>query len=673
MAMDFFESQDQARKNTGRLVVLFSLAVLTIVVAVYLLISGLLVYAAQEESVRDLFAEQQPTLWNLELLLYVAWGTLVVVAGGSLYKILQLRAGGTVIAEALGGRRIYPDSTDPVERKVLNVVEEMAIASGTPAPPVFLLDQEPGINAFAAGFTPGDAVIGVTAGTAKRLTRDELQGVIAHEFSHILNGDMRLNIRLIGILHGILIIGILGFFILRSALYSGVRSSGRRRGGPPFPIIALGIGLLVIGYAGTFFGRLIQSAVSRQREFLADAAAVQFTRNPAGIAGALKKIGGFATGSEIQSPNAPEVSHMFFGKAISSFLGGMFATHPPLPERISRIDPSWKGEFPEIETDELGALPEPAAAGFAGQAQATAAAPAAAAPAAAAPATPFFGVEGRLTSAQIDDAVNHIGQPTEAHLGYAAQVLRNIPPPVIAAAREPYGARALVYAMLIDRDPGPRAVQLERLAAHADAGVFQATERLLPLVSWLSPRVRLPLIDLAVPALRSLSPSQYRGFAENVRELVKADRTLDLFEWSLQRILLNHVQPEFVKAAPPRVKYKGLDRVLNQVQLLLSTLAYAGNPDPAACRAAFDMAAAHLMLPRLKLLPVEDINLELLGPALDVLNEAAPRLKQQLLKACIACVKADREITVSEAELLRAISDSLGVPLPPILPGRVEG
>lgn len=682
MAMDFFESQDQARKSTGRLVILFSLAVLTIVVAVYLLISGLLVYAAQEKATRDLFAEQQPTLWNLELLLYVAWGTLVVVAGGSLYKILQLRAGGTVIAESLGGRRIYPDSADPMERKVLNVVEEMAIASGTPAPPVFLLDQEPGINAFAAGFEPGDAVIGVTAGTAKRLSRDELQGVIAHEFSHILNGDMRLNIRLIGILHGILIIGILGYFILRSALYSGARSSGRRRGGPPFPIIALGIGLLVIGYAGTFFGRLIQSAVSRQREFLADAAAVQFTRNPAGIAGALKKIGGFSSGSEIQSPNAPEVSHMFFGKAISSFLGGMFATHPPLPERISRIDPSWKGEFPEIETDELGVLPEPAAAGFAGQAQAraaapaaapAAAAPAAAAPAAAAPATPFFGVEGRLTSAQIDDAVDHIGKPTAAHLGYAAQILRNIPPPVIAAAREPYGARALIYTLLIDRDPGPRAVQLERLAAHADPGVFQATERLLPLVSWLSPRVRLPLVDLAVPALRSLSPAQYRAFAENVRELVKADQVLDLFEWTLQRILLHHVKPEFIKVAAPRVKYNGLDRVIPQVQLLLSTLAYAGSPDPAASRAAFDMAATHLMLPHLKILPVEETNLEGLDSALDVLNETAPRLKKQLLKACTACVTADREITASEAELLRAISDSLGVPLPPILPGRVEG
>ncbi len=682
MAMDFFESQDQARKNTGRLVVIFILAVLTIVASIYLLISGLLMYAAGEESTAELFAEQQPTLWNPDLLIMVSLGTLLVVAMGSLYKIFQLRAGGTVIAESLGGRRIYPDSNHPVERKVLNVVEEMAIASGTPAPPVFLLDGEPGINAFAAGFTPGDAVIGVTAGTAQQLSRDELQGVIAHEFSHILNGDMRLNIRLIGILHGILIIGILGYFILRSSLYSGARSSGSRRGGPPVPIIALGAGLAVIGYAGTFFGRLIQSAVSRQREFLADAAAVQFTRNPDGIAGALKKIGGFTSGSEIQSPNAPEVSHMFFGKAVSSFLGGMFATHPPLPERIGRIDPAWKGEFAETSTDDIGFVPDAAAAGFAGQPGRPAGTPAAAPAAAPAPAAQDAAISpaptmavgsstSRVTSGQIDDAVDHIGHPTDAHIGYAAQILRQLPPGVVSAAREPYGARALIYAMLIDPDPGPRAAQLERLAAHADQGVFHATERLLPQVEQLDRSVRLPLIDLAVPALRSLSPAQYRAFAEDIHELVKADQVLDLFEWSLQRILLHHVQPEFVQVPPSRVRYKGLDKVDTQVQLLLSFLAYAGNPDPAASRAAFDAAVAKLMLPGLQILPVEQTRLDRLGKALDVLNEAAPRLKKQLLKACIACVSADREITVAEAELLRATADSLGIPLPPILPGRV--
>jgi Zn-dependent protease with chaperone function len=276
---------------------------------------------------------------------------------------------------------------------LLNVVEEMALASGTPTPPVYLMDREDGINAFAAGFSPNDAVIGVTRGTATRLDRDELQGVIAHEFSHILNGDMRLNLRLMGLLHGILIIGMLGYFILRMSFFS----QGRRRsrdGKDGVPIVVIGAGLAVIGFAGTFFGNLIKAAVSRQREFLADASAVQFTRHPDGIAGALKKIGGFAQGSSIENPNAPIASHMFFGRATSGF-NAMFATHPPLAERIRRVDPSWDGEFPEnvgrADVDGASRATALGAAGFAGAAAA---------------------------STGLTGAVASIGQPGPAHLVY---------------------------------------------------------------------------------------------------------------------------------------------------------------------------------------------------------------------------------------------------------------
>ena len=252
-----------------------------------------------------------PLVTDPQLLVISVVGTLVIVGGGSLNKMVQLRGGGQTVAEELGGRLLTAGTADPVERRLLNVVEEMAIASGTPTPPVYLMDREDGINAFAAGFSPTDAVIGVTKGTATQLDRDELQGVIAHEFSHILNGDMRLNIRLMGLLHGILIIGMLGYFLLRLSFYTG---GGRRSrsGKEAIPIMAIGAGLAVIGFAGTFFGNLIKAAVSRQREFLADASAVQFTRQPDGLAGALKKIGGFSAGSSIENPNAPEASHMFF-------------------------------------------------------------------------------------------------------------------------------------------------------------------------------------------------------------------------------------------------------------------------------------------------------------------------------------------------------------------------
>ena len=223
----------------------------------------------------------------------------------------------------------------------------MAIASGTPTPPVYMMQEEPGINAFAAGFTPSDAVVGVTRGCVGQLSRDELQGVIGHEFSHILNGDMRLNIRLMGVLFGILVVGLIGSILLRSSLYGSALQSRSSRGNSTQVLLIIGGVLMLVGFIGTLVGNLIKASVSRQREFLADASAVQFTRNPSGIAGALKKIGGFEAGSEMMNPHAPESSHMFFGRAVSSGFNSLFATHPPLEERIARLDSSWQ---PDGET-----------------------------------------------------------------------------------------------------------------------------------------------------------------------------------------------------------------------------------------------------------------------------------------------------------------------------------
>ena len=337
--MNFFESQDRVRKNTLQLVFLFTLAVVTLVIMTNLLVMIVFGYINSEQ-MQDGRTLLQQMDW--QTFAAVSAGVGVVVLAGSLYKIMALSAGGKTVAEALGGKLIPQNTDDLKQRKLLNVVEEMAIASGTPAPPVYLLTDEPGINAFAAGFSPRDAVIGVTQGTIDHLSRDQLQGVIAHEFSHIFNGDMRLNIRLMGVLNGILIIGIIGYYILYSTAFSRRgRSSGKGAGG----IMALGIGLMVIGFAGTFFGGLIKAAVSRQREYLADASAVQFTRNPDGIAGALKRIGGLEFGSKVENPGAPEVSHAFFAQGISGFMQSLSATPPSLAKRILRIDPHWDGKF----------------------------------------------------------------------------------------------------------------------------------------------------------------------------------------------------------------------------------------------------------------------------------------------------------------------------------------
>ncbi|MEE8523606.1 MAG: M48 family metallopeptidase [Thermoanaerobaculia bacterium] len=650
--MDFFEHQEQARRSTARLVFFFVLAVITIIALTYVVVAG-----AISSNVED------TRFWNPLLLAYVAGAVVLIVSGGSLYKVSQLnRGGGASVAEMLGGRLLSQSSDDPVERRVLNVVEEMAIASGTPVPPVYLLPEEDQINAFAAGSAPEDAVLGITRGCATRLTRDQLQGVVAHEFSHVLNGDMRLNIRLMGVLHGILIIGIIGYFVMR-LMFSGSRGRSRSRdkgGGAMVAILAIGVGLMVVGFAGTFFGNLIKAAVSRQREYLADASAVQFTRNPRGISSALQQLG--AVGTAVQNPHAAEASHMFFGRAVVKGFNAMFATHPPLPDRIRRIDTSWDGSFPEPQPEWTGPDPESEpAAGEAGDEidERDVLIGAAILPGVA-----------RSGQGRGQGAVSQVGQLDDAHLAYARELIRGLPRAIAEATREPYGARAVVYTMLIDRDEAIRRTQLERLAEHTDAELHALTLRLLEQADGLAPEARLPLLDMTAPSLRSLSRGQYEDFKRAVETLILADDKVDLFEWSLQRIILHRLEPVFTGARPPAVQYYALNRLAGPCALLLSTLAHQGHDDLAAAAAAFEAGRAALGVDRVALVPEAEGSLDRLGDALDVLVKVAPRLKSRLLQACAECIAADKTVTTREGELLRAVSDSLGCPMPPLLPGQ---
>jgi Zn-dependent protease with chaperone function len=333
--MDFFEAQDVARRRTLLLVILFAAAVVLIILIIYII-------------VYYLTGPHPGAVFDPILLAIIAGGVLLLVGAGSGYRTLQLRRGGPAVAELLGGRRISPTTTDPAERRLVNVVEEMAIASNIPAPAIYVLDGEEGINAFAAGHSPADAAVTVTRGALRSLTRDELQGVVAHEFSHIFNGDMRLNLRLMGLLFGILLLAVVGRILLYAGPRGAYRGGGRRRGGGG-QVVLIGLALLLVGYIGVFFGRLIQAAISRQREYLADAAAVQFTRNPQGLEGALKKIGASLVaggpGSQIANAHAEEANHFFFARGIGGLVTRLFASHPPLVERIRRIDPSFDGNF----------------------------------------------------------------------------------------------------------------------------------------------------------------------------------------------------------------------------------------------------------------------------------------------------------------------------------------
>jgi Zn-dependent protease with chaperone function/uncharacterized tellurite resistance protein B-like protein len=653
--MDFFAQQDKTRRKTKLLVLYFAVAVVALILAVYF--ASLAIFTGAQAHYHRYGEQPQFALWNPQLFLGVSVGVLAVILIGSTYKTIALAQGGSVVSEMMGGRLVKPNSSDPDERKLLNVVEEMAIASGVPVPQVYVMDEEDGINAFAAGHKPGDATVTVTRGCMKLLSRDELQGVIGHEFSHILNGDMRLNLRLMGIIFGILCLAIIGRVLLQTA-----RGGGRVRGQNPLPL--LGLALLIIGYIGVFFGRLIQAAVSRQREFLADASSVQFTRNPGGITGALKKIGGLGkTGSRLSHAHAEELSHMFFGNGVSEPFIGLLETHPPLPERIRVFDPNFDGKFPYVRYDGRDQPPEviskpkrPPMPNIFGTVVGGA--------------ILASGDEGKPPVIRSHSVLPNLGNPTPLHLKYAEQMRDSLPDSVKAAAREPLDAVALIYAMLLSPDESQRASQLAELARRVDPAIAQKTGALFPDVSTAAAHAHLPMVNLALGTLRHLTAEQYKQFSQTLKWLIESDGKIELFEFVLQKIILHHLGPQFGGVRPPTVQYYTLKPLVPDCAAVLSALAYVGNDDAGGIQKAFDTGTPYLRAPNdadLNLLSRENCGVTQIDAALDRLAQAAPIIKKNLLEACIHTVGADDMILEAEAELLRAVADTLDCPMPPFM------
>ncbi|HSY09320.1 MAG TPA: M48 family metallopeptidase [Candidatus Dormibacteraeota bacterium] len=655
--MDFFARQDKARKKTKWLVIYFVLAVAAMIVAIY--VAAILIFSGIQ-SHHHYYNEQQPqfNLWNAQLFFGVALGTIAVILIGSSYKTMALASGGSVVSEMMGARPVNPNATDPDERKLLNVVEEMAIASGVPVPKVYVMDDEDGINAFAAGHKSSDATVTVTRGCMKLLSRDELQGVIGHEFSHILNGDMRLNLRLMGTIFGILCLAIIGRVLLQTA-----RGGGRGRGQNPLPL--LGIALLIIGYIGVFFGRLIQAAVSRQREFLADASSVQFTRNPNGITGALKKIGGLGeNGSRLGHAHAEELSHMFFGNGVSEPFIGLLETHPPLPDRIRAFDPNFDGKFPYVRYDDRDESTEESSKPKR------------------APLPNLFGtvVGGAILAS--DDAgkppviksrhvLPSIGNPTPLHLEYAEKLRDSLPENVKAAAREPLDSVALIYAMLLSPDETIRAMQLTELVKRVSLTIQQKTAALFPDVSKIAAHVHLPVINLALGGLRQLSVEQFQNFSQTLQWLIESDGKVDLFEFVLQKIVLRHLDSQFNGQRKTVVQYYTIKSLVPDCAVVLSALANISSDNDAEILKAFEAGAPYLRAPDdadMNLLPKENCGVNQIDAALNRLAQAVPTIKKNLIEACVHTVGADGVIQENEAELLRAISDTLDCPMPPFMP-----
>jgi Zn-dependent protease with chaperone function len=675
--VDFFGAQDRARRKTWQLATLFGSAVLALVLATNLLVALVYAWLLGLGTGADPLDPVGP-LRRLPASYWIWISTTVVggVAIASAWKYLWLRGGGRAVAESLGGRLVSQGTDDPAERRLLNVVEEMAIAAGMPVPPVYVIPQ-PSINAFAAGLGFADAVIGVNAGTLAHLSRDELQGVIGHEFSHLLNGDTRLNLRLLALLHGILFIGLVGEGMLRGTR----RSSGTRRltvssrgGSAGLPVLLLGLGLTLIGYAGTLFGKLIKAAVSRQREYLADAAAVQLTRNPHGLAGALKKIGGHSAGSLIPGAAASEASHLFFGQIAPAWLGRLTATHPPLEARIRAIEPAWDGRFPVVAP--IADAPRSAAtdSAVAGRGVAPeAAANTLVTDAGAGPAGTASGV-----APAVEAVAAAVGRVDDVALEQGNRLRAGLPGRLVAAAHDPWSARALVLSLVVAGSAQETIDTADLSARLDDPAIGPEIARLADLARDLDEAQRLVLVELAMPALKEMSPSQFRGFSTALIESIGLDRRIDLFEWVLYRLLARDLRAHF--GAPPGLRARSaapdqqafqpaglrarsLGQRAGAAAVLLSALAreQANGADPLqAFRAG--LAAAGI---EAEFDAVADPDFRRLSRALAELNLLPPLEKPRLIKACAATVLADREMSPREGALLQGVAAALDCPLPP--------
>ncbi|KGM57422.1 peptidase M48 Ste24p [Lysobacter arseniciresistens ZS79] len=634
--MNFFERQAAARRASTRLVVLFALAVLAIVLAV-----DALAWALSGGSGGALVVATVLTLATIGL--------------GSLYRLASLGGGGEVIAAQLGGTPVAAGAVEPDLRRLRNVVEEVAIASGVPVPGVYVLEHEAGINAFAAGHGPADAVVAVTRGALDRLNRDELQGVVAHEFAHILNGDMRLNLRLVGVLYGISMLGLIGRHVLDFGRI-GLGGRDRRGAGMAVGVMVAAAVMIVIGWIGLLFARLIRAGVSRQRERLADASAVQFTRQPAGLAGALKKIGGLPDGSVlVSSGDAEEVSHMLFGEGLG-FEGRMadwLATHPPLVERIRALEPG----FSDRQLATLSArwmdhpphgLQEDLHLGLTG--------------------------DGALPSARSEQAVEpgrvsgRVGSPDRDDHRRADAVVGELGEELRALARDRDRAIALVLGLMLDPRADVAQRQLFGIGARLGEAVARDVRELHDRhLEHLHPMLRLPLVELAFPVLRRRPRPQLDLLLDAVEAVSRADGEVSLFEYCLGRLLRVQLHESLRPARYATFGRRKPGALAGEIATLLAVVADAGHADEASARHAFLAGMRHI-LPnqhvayRAPQHPVPA--LEEVWPTLDLLH---PLAKRVLVEAVTVAASHDGRVSVAEAELLRTVCAILHCPLPPLL------
>lgn len=597
--MDLLPQQIEARKNSIRLLVLFFLSIVFLVAILNVAVAGyLVIFGGYTEVWSSAFWQSNHFYYASGMLI----GSILFIVA---IKRWDLKDGGRVVAERLGGRVLIPNTGIASYRRVLNVVEEIAISSRMPVPPVYLLEGEDGINAMVAGYELEDTVVIITAGALKHLDRAEIQGVIAHEFSHIRNGDMRLNMHLIALLHGLQFISFVG------------RDLWSLRGGGlvwPFVLWLRGIGgvMLLLGSIGMLCATVIKASVSRQREYLADAYAMQFTRDPIGLANALKKIAQCSRGSLLTHHHAREVSHFFFGQAYS--IPHRWRTHPPLRDRIYRLEPSWDGRYPDLAA------------------------------------------RSATTQAKVRDP------------GIAFSAMGLLPPFLVQQARESFGALAIIFALLLSRDSMVKTRQRQAIQRLKVDGLVMQVEQNAKAIKLLDAEQQWPLVALAVPALRHLSPMQYRALMPALVHVIQADDQLDGLEWCVYQVIKQHLTAFFEAKRMHRVKYHSLRAILPAYETALSFFVAQEGIEQEEQQDAFDQARVELyaMLEKPDAHKIdlrEGVSIEAFAKAVEQLSHAPVTLREALLMSFAKAEALLESESTDVTLLLRGVEAVLAVPL----------
>jgi Zn-dependent protease with chaperone function len=645
--VDFFAAQARARQQSRLLGWGFAACLLLVVLALNaIVLSALRIAWATGKNAEPL--EGSLTAWALAhpgtvLLVSLVTAGFIGVAGFT--RHLQLRGGGGYVARSVGGVRVERGTPDARRRQLHNIVEEMALASGVPVPEIYVLEQDDSINAFAAGHTTANAAVAVTRGALLHLNRDQLQGVIAHEFSHVLNGDMRLSIRLMSMVFGLMAVSLAGRLLIRlSAASRG--GSGRSRG--VVPLLLIGVAIAIVGQIGFWAGRILQAWISRKRECLADASAVQFTRHPDGLRDALLRIAAQGTPHRSGASGMEEIAHMLLVPDTRRLL----ATHPSLEERVRELDPHVTRErFESLvrqagEQMKAGRVMDPAASFIAS-------------PSAAALAGSAVPAAAALIAATT-------GAPAPLHLEQAIAVRHALPATLRASAEQPERAQALLLAIVMFADRGPHERRVACVRDQLGAAMADAVQQAAVVASELAPMLRLPAVLQLMPALRALPLAGRVQYVATLRELMRLDDGLSVFEYALEKIAIRALLPR-EGARDPHGRL-ALDDVAAALGIVFAVLARHGAASDESARHAYEAGLAPL-LPRHR--PGYSVIADwapMFDGALEELCRLRVAAKQLLIEGLVRSIAHDELLTPAEAELLRAICAVLECPLPPLLP-----